>query len=47
MPDPGDDLAGLERRRAELYQERSQVGDFRRGSLNQGWKRWSWRSGPR
>jgi hypothetical protein len=35
MPDLPDDLAGLERRRAELYQELSQVGDFRRGSLNQ------------
>lgn len=33
MPDLPDDLAGLERRRAELYQELSQVGDFRRGTL--------------
>ena len=29
------DLPGLERRRAELYQELSQVGDFRRGWLNE------------
>jgi hypothetical protein len=33
MPDLPDDLAGLERRRAELYQELGQVGDFRRGTL--------------
>jgi uncharacterized protein DUF6788 len=33
MPDLPDDLAGLERRRAELYQELSQVSDFRRGTL--------------
>jgi hypothetical protein len=33
MPDLPDDLAGLERRRAALYQELSQVGDFRRGTL--------------
>jgi hypothetical protein len=33
MPDLPNDLAGLERRRAELYQELSQVGDFRRGTL--------------
>lgn len=33
MPDLPDDLAGLERRRAELYQELSGVGDFRRGTL--------------
>ena len=35
MPELPDDLAGLERRRAGLYEELSQVGDFRRGSLNQ------------
>jgi hypothetical protein len=35
MPDQPDDLGGLERRRAELYEQLSQVGDFRRGSLNQ------------
>jgi hypothetical protein len=33
MPDLPDDLAGLERRRAELYEQLSQVGDFRRGTL--------------
>jgi hypothetical protein len=32
--DPGE-LAELERRRAELYLELGQVGDFRRGSLNE------------
>jgi hypothetical protein len=34
---PGDpnELAVLERRRAELYRELGQVGDFRRGSLNE------------
>ena len=35
MPEDADELAGLERRRAELYQELGQVGDFRRGSLNE------------
>jgi hypothetical protein len=30
----GMDLAGLEARRAVLYAELAQVGDFRRGSLN-------------
>lgn len=30
----GMDLAGLEARRAGLYAELAQVGDFRRGSLN-------------
>ena len=34
MPDGADELAGLERRRAELYAELGRVGDFRRGSLN-------------
>ncbi|HTU07848.1 MAG TPA: DUF6788 family protein [Trebonia sp.] len=34
MPDGADELAELERRRAELYVELGQVGDFRRGSLN-------------
>ena len=33
MSDLPDDLAGLERRRAELYEQLSQVGDFRRGTL--------------
>jgi hypothetical protein len=35
VPDRPDELAGLERRREELYQELGQVGDFRRGSLNE------------
>jgi hypothetical protein len=30
-----DELAELERRRAELYRDLGQVGDFRRGSLNE------------
>jgi hypothetical protein len=34
VPD-GPELAELERRRAELYAELGQVGDFRRGSLNE------------
>jgi hypothetical protein len=35
VPDQPAGLPGLERRRAELYRELSQVGDFRRGSLNE------------
>ena len=35
MPDEPDELAELERRREELYRELGQVGDFRRGSLNE------------
>jgi hypothetical protein len=35
VADGPDELAGLERRRAELYAELGQLGDFRRGSLNQ------------
>ena len=35
MPEGADELAGLERRREELYRELGQVGDFRRGSLNE------------
>ena len=35
MPDGAEELAELERRRAELYAELGQVGDFRRGSLNE------------
>ena len=35
MPDGPGELAELERRRAELYAELGQVGDFRRGSLNE------------
>ena len=33
MPDLPDELGGLERRRADLYEQLSQVGDFRRGTL--------------
>jgi hypothetical protein len=39
MPDEAADIAGLERQRAGLYEELSQVGDFRRGSLNEVWRR--------
>ena len=35
MPEEPDGLPELERRRAELYRELSQVGDFRPGSLNE------------
>jgi hypothetical protein len=35
VPDGPDELAELERRRAELYAELARVGDFRRGSLNE------------
>src|SRR6266851_9875731 len=35
VPEGADELAGLERRREELYRELGQVGDFRRGSLNE------------
>jgi len=35
VPDGPDELAELERRRAELYAEMGRVGDFRRGSLNE------------
>jgi len=35
VPDEPSDLPGLEWRREELYRELSQVGDFRRGSLNE------------
>ncbi len=35
MPEEPDELAELERRREELYQELSRVGDFRPGSLNE------------
>jgi hypothetical protein len=34
MPDLPTDLPGLERRRAELYDQLARVGDFRRGALN-------------
>jgi hypothetical protein len=39
MPDEPDGIAGLERQRAGLYEELSRVGDFRRGSLNEVWRR--------
>ena len=35
VPDDPDELAELERRREERYRELGQVGDFRRGSLNE------------
>ena len=35
VPEEPDELAELERRREELYQELSRVGDFRPGSLNE------------
>jgi len=39
MPDELAHLAGLERQRAELFEELARVGDFRRGSLNEVWRR--------
>jgi hypothetical protein len=39
VPDGPDELAELERRRAELYAELSRVGDFRRGSLNEAFRK--------
>jgi len=39
MPGEPDELAELERRRAELYRQLEQVGDFRRGSLNEVWRK--------
>ncbi len=39
MPGEHDELAELEQRRAELYRQLGQVGDFRRGSLNEVWRR--------
>lgn len=35
MPQEPLDLADLERQRSELYRQISEVGDFRRGSLNE------------
>jgi hypothetical protein len=35
VPDGADELTELERRRGELYVELAQLGDFRRGSLNE------------
>jgi hypothetical protein len=39
VPGGPDELAELERRRAELYAELARVGDFRRGSLNESWRK--------
>jgi hypothetical protein len=39
VPDGPDELAELERRRAELYAELGQVRDFRRGSLNEAFRK--------
>jgi len=39
VPDGPDELAELERRRAELYAELGRVGDFRRGSLNESYRK--------
>ena len=39
MPDGPDELAELEHRRGELYAELGQLGDFRRGSLNEAFRK--------
>jgi hypothetical protein len=39
VPDGPDELAELERRRAELLAELGRTGDFRRGSLNEAWRK--------
>jgi len=39
VPDEPDELAELERRRGELYAELGQLGDFRRGSLNEAFRK--------
>ena len=39
MPEEPDELAELERRRAELYAELGLVGDFRQGSLNESFRK--------
>lgn len=39
MPEGPDELAELERRRAELYAELGRVGDFRQGSLNESFRK--------
>jgi hypothetical protein len=39
VPGGPDELAELERRRAELYAELGLVGDFRRGSLNEAFRK--------
>ena len=39
MPGEPADIAGLELQRAGLYEELGRVGDFRRGSLNEVWRK--------
>ena len=39
MPEGPEELAELERRRAELYAELGLVGDFRQGSLNESFRK--------
>jgi hypothetical protein len=39
VPDGPDELAELEHRRGELYAELGQLGDFRRGSLNEAFRK--------
>jgi hypothetical protein len=39
VPDRAEELAELERRRAELYAELARLGDFRRGSLNEAFRK--------
>ena len=39
MSEGPDELAELERRRAELYAELGLVGDFRQGSLNESFRK--------
>jgi len=39
VPEVPDELAELEHRRAELYAELGLVGDFRRGSLNEAFRK--------
>jgi hypothetical protein len=39
MPGEPDELPELEHRRDELYRQLGQVGDFRRGSLNEVWRK--------
>jgi hypothetical protein len=39
VPDGAEELAELERRRAELYAELARLGDFRRGSLNEAFRK--------
>jgi hypothetical protein len=39
VPDRAEELAELERRRAGLYAELARLGDFRRGSLNEAFRK--------